>query len=243
MNINFINDARNISFPYKFIDLTHTLDANVPNWDGDCGFKHDIQVDYTDCAGEDKFRVMQVNMHAGIGTHIDAPSHCIQGGKCVNDFDVNDLCMPCVVIDVSHKCHERYTVNIDDITEFESVYGVIPNRACVMIRTGWSKFWYEPEKYHNNHIFPSVSAFAANLLLQRDVSALGIDTLSPDRPEDGFKVHQAFLGAGKILIENAANLDKMPTTNAFIIALPIKIQDGTEAPIRLVGLIPSMRSF
>ncbi len=92
-------------------------------------------------------------------------------------------------------------------------------------------------KYHNNHVFPSVSLEAAKVLLERDVSALGIDVLSPDRTEDGFKVHQVFLGLGKILIENAANLDNMPPIGAFVMALPIKIKDGTEAPVRLVGLI------
>ena len=69
------------------------------------------------------------------------------------------------------------------------------------------------------------------------MSALGIDTLSPDRPEDGFKVHKNFLGAGKIIIENVANLDSMPPSGSFVLILPIPIKDGTEAPVRLVGLI------
>ena len=86
-------------------------------------------------------------------------------------------------------------------------------------------------------VFPSVSLEVAELLLERGVNALGIDTLSPDRPEDGFKVHKTFLGSDKILIENVANLGSMPPTGGFVIVLPIKIKDGTEAPVRLVGLI------
>lgn len=43
-----------------------------------------------------------------------------------------------------------------------------------MIKTGWSKFWNEPSKYHNTHVFPSVSPEVAELLLERGVSALGI---------------------------------------------------------------------
>ncbi len=180
---------------------------------------------------------MKMSMHAGIGTHMDAPSHCIQGGKCIHDFDVNELCMSCVVIDISSKAHERYSATLEDIFAFESTYGLIPKSSCVMIKTGWDKFWLEPEKYHNNHVFPSVSQEVAHLLLDRDVSVLGIDTLSPDRPEDGFKVHQAFLGSRKILIENVANLDSMPPIGSCVMVLPIKIQEGTEAPVRLVGLI------
>jgi len=226
-----------MNFPYKLIDLTHILDNTIPTWSGECGFNHELHLDYTDCSSEVKFRVMQMRMHAGIGTHMDAPSHCIPGGRYINDFDVNELCMPCVVIDVSDKSHERYSVAPADITAFESKYGLISKGSCVMFKTGWSQFWSNPEKYRNNHVFPSVSAEVAKLLLTRGVIALGIDTLSPDRLEDGFKVHQTFLENGKILIENVANLDKIPPVGSHIMAFPIKIKDGTEAPLRLVGLI------
>jgi kynurenine formamidase len=226
-----------MTFPYKLIDLTHALDSNIPTWNGGCGFNHDAHIDYSDCEGQYKFRVMKVKMHAGIGTHMDAPSHCIPGGRFIHDFDVNELIMPCVVIDVSDKCYERYSLSAKDVADFESKYGKISGGSCVFVKTGWSKFWHTPSKYHNNHVFPSVSSEAASLLLERGVNALGIDTLSPDRPEDGFKVHKTFLGADKIILENVANLGSMPPTRGFVMVLPIKIKDGTEAPVRLVGLV------
>jgi kynurenine formamidase len=71
-----------MTFPYKLIDLTHVLDSTIPTWNGGCGFNHDVHIDYADCEAQDKFRVMKVKMHAGIGTHMDAPSHCIPGGIC-----------------------------------------------------------------------------------------------------------------------------------------------------------------
>ena len=224
-------------FPYRLIDLSHTLDNNIPTWDRSCGFNHEIFSDYADTPGQYKFRVMKLNTCAGAGTHIDAPSHCISGGKFIHELDVNDLCMPCVVIDVSNKMHERYSVMPEDIFAFEASYGIINPGICVLIKTGWEKFWKYPEKYHNQHVFPSVSIAAANLLLQRCVVALGIDTLSSDRPEDGFEVHQAFLGKGLILIENIANLEQLVPVGAFVMALPIKLQEGTEAPVRLIALV------
>lgn len=224
-------------FPYKLIDLTHALDDSIPTWNGGCGFNHDVHINYADCAGDYKFRVMKIKMHSGIGTHMDAPSHCIAGGKCIHDFDVNDLIMPCVVIDVTGKSHERYSLSTQDIMDFEGTFGAISKGSCVMVKTGWSRFWNEPTKYHNNHLFPSVSHEASLLFLERGVSALGIDTLSPDRTEDGFKVHNTLLGAGKIIIENVANLEMLPAVGGFVMALPLKIKDGTEAPMRLVGLV------
>ncbi|MBX3487775.1 MAG: cyclase family protein [Candidatus Paracaedibacteraceae bacterium] len=224
-------------FPYKLIDLTYTLKSDIPTWNGRCGFNHDLHIDYSDCPGDDKFRVMKLSMHAGIGTHMDAPSHCISGGRCIHDFNVNNLVFPCVVIDVSDKCHERYSLSVQDVLDFEGKHGLIAQGSCVMVKTGWSKFWGNPSQYHNNYVFPSVSEDAAQLLIERGVEALGIDTLSSDRPEDGFKVHKIFLGTGKILIENVANLDSMPPLGSFVMALPMKIQDGTEAPVRLVGMV------
>ncbi len=64
-----------MTFQYKLVDLIHTLDSNIPTWNGGCGFHHDLHLDYSDCKGEYKFRVMKMRMHAGIRTHMDAPSH------------------------------------------------------------------------------------------------------------------------------------------------------------------------
>ncbi|MCI5057750.1 MAG: cyclase family protein, partial [Flavobacteriales bacterium] len=106
----------------------------------------------------------------------------------------------------------------------------------VIIYTGWEQYWGTPEKYRNNYVFPSISKEAASLLLDRQIVGLGIDTLSPDRPEDGFPVHHLILGADKYIIENIANASKLPSVGAHTFALSIKIQGGTEAPLRLVGM-------
>ncbi len=69
-------------------------------------------------------------------------------------------------------------------------------------------------------------------------SEVGIDTLSPDNPKNDFPVHKLILEAGKYIIENVANTNLLPTNGSIICALPIKIKEGTEAPIRLVAMIP-----
>jgi kynurenine formamidase len=53
------------------------------------------------------------------------------------------------------------------------------------------------------------------------VSARGIDTLSSNRPEDGFKVHRTFLGADKIMVENIVNLANMLLAGGFCLVLHI----------------------
>lgn len=226
-----------MNFPYRIVDLTHSLSIDIPTWDGGCGFVHTLKVDYDDCTTDVKFRVQQLSMHAGIGTHMDAPAHCIPGGAAIDQLDLQHLVAPCVVIDVSQKSHESYSVTAADIHGFEQTYGATKPGSFVIIRTGWDKLWHQPDRYRNNHIFPSISLEAAQLLLSRQIAGLGIDTLSPDRPEDGYPVHKAILGAGKYIVENIANAAKLPPVGSYSIALPIKIAGGTEAPIRLIALV------
>lgn len=175
-------------------------------------------------------------MHAGIGTHIDAPSHCVPNGSAVDDLPLSSLIAPCVVIDVSQNAHESYRVTPQDIKEFEKEHGQINSGSVVMIRTSWDRFWRESERYRNNFVFPTVSGDAAELLLERGINGLGVDTLSPDRPETHFPVHQLLLSANKYIIENATNLCKLPPQGSVVLALPMKTK-GTEAPMRLIGLI------
>ena len=41
----------------------------------------------------------------------------------------------------------------------------------------------------------------------------------------------------KNIIENVANASQMPPAGAYSVALPMKIQEGTEAPVRLVEIL------
>lgn len=224
-------------FPYQIIDLTHSLKESIPCWDGGCGFYHETTLDYKDCLTDVKFRIQKMSMEAGIGTHVDAPAHCIPNGLTIDNLLLTNLTAPCAVIDVSERAHERYRVSVGDIEAYENKYGHLRPGQFIMIRTGWERFWSEPEKYHNQHLFPSVSKEAAHYLLQRNIIGLGIDTLSPDRPEDGYPVHAALLGAGKYIVENIANSIQLPPIGSFIIILPLKITGGTEAPARVIALI------
>lgn len=227
-----------MTFPYEIIELSHALHESMPCWDLSCGFQSKCLLDYKDCDQDAQFKIMSFTAPAGIGTHIDAPSHCIQGGKSIHELRVSELVYLCIVIDISEKSHERYSLTTEDITDFEERFGFIPEKSAVLIHTGWGRYWENPSQYHNNHLFPSVSKEAAQALIDRGVSAVGIDTLSADRPCDGFHTHQILLGAGKILIENIANLQKLPATGTILMVFPLLIKDGTEAPVRLVALRP-----
>jgi kynurenine formamidase len=224
---------------FKVIDLTHTLSSKVPTWNGSCGFCLEVKQDY-----DKMFRVQKVNMHAGVGTHMDAPSHRIEGGISISDIPLENLISPACVIDVSKKADADYEISGADIEEYEQTHGAIPKGALVIGYTGWSRFWDEPDAYRNLDAkeqmhFPSFSAQAAELLLKREIHGIAIDTLSPDCPNSDYPVHKLILGAGKYIVENIANGSKLPPKGSYVISLHLKAEDATESPIRIIGLIPS----
>lgn len=219
----------------QIVDLTHTLSADIPSWDGSCCFSLKINVDYQDCHAPNLFRVQSYTSIAGAGTHIDAPAHCFPGSDTVDRLPLHDLTCDGIVIRVDDRADEHYRLTPDVIEEFERHHGRIPVGAFVIVYTGWERHWPDPERYRNNLVFPSLHADAASLLLTRGVAGIGIDTLSPDALGKDFPVHRIILGAGKYLVENVAHALEVPATGSKISIMPMKIGGGTEAPIRLVA--------
>jgi kynurenine formamidase len=50
-------------------------------------------------------------------------------------------------------------------------------------------------------------------------------------------VHLALLGRGILIIEELANLDRLPAPRFQFVGLPLKIKGATGSPIRAVAII------
>ena len=209
----------------------------MPSWNGHCGFNHETKLDYDDCPDEVKFRVQQIEMHAGIGTHLDTPAHCIQEGTTAESIPLESLVVPAVCVDVSAKMSPDYIVSLADVKAFEAQYGEVPAGSFVVIYTGWSQYWEISDKYHNAHRFPSVSKEVAEYLVDQNIVGLGVDTLSPDVPSAGFPVHQVILGSGRYIVENIAHADRLPACGSTVVILPLKGAGLTESAVRMIALI------
>ncbi len=223
---------------FQIIDLTYPLSPEIPTWNGSCGYRLEIKKDY-----DQMFRVQKMVMHAGVGTHMDAPSHRFDDHACIAEIPLDELFAPACVIDVSEKAHGDYELSVGDIEDYEKAHGSISEGSLVIIYTGWSQFWSDPDKYRNvngdGHMhFPAVAPEAAKIFLERGVVGLAIDTISPDCSNPQFPVHEILLGAGKYIIENVANGSKMPPKGGYVIACPLFAKGATESPMRLIGLIP-----
>jgi len=228
---------------FKVIDLTQLVSSNAPTWHGSCGFCLDIKSNY-----DQMFRVNMLRMDAGIGTHLDAPAHLIPDGASISDILCEQCIIPACVLDVSKKVHADYAITLRDVEEFEAKYGLISTHSLVIAFTGWSRYWEDPVAYRNIDIagqmhFPTFSSQSVDFLLKRNISGIAIDTLSPDCLDHTFPVHKLILGSGKYIIENVADCSQMPPQGGYVICLPLKCQNSTESPIRMVGLVPKKENL
>lgn len=187
------------------------------------------------------------------GTHLDAPVHFFQAGASVERIPLNQLVAPAAVLDVrdSAAANPDYRLIPADIEAFERAHGRIAAGTIVLLHTGWSSRWGDRKGYFGDDTrgdatklhFPGYGAEAARILVEeRKVAALGVDSPSVDYgPAQDFPVHRLGAPHGVPNFANLANLDRLPATGALVVALPMKIEGGSGAPLRAVALLPRGR--
>lgn len=186
------------------------------------------------------------------GTHMDAPIHFAQGRQSVEQIPVDQLMGDLVVIDVSEAAanDQDYLIQTKDFEMWEEVHGAIPDKSIVLLNTGYGKYWPDALKYMGTtergaeavaklH-FPGLHPDAAKWISEnRTIKAIGLDTPSIDYGQSThFETHQILADKNIPIMENVANVDQLPSTGAFLIGLPMKVEGGSGAPIRIVALIP-----
>ncbi|MDQ5890795.1 MAG: hypothetical protein QG604_669 [Candidatus Dependentiae bacterium] len=187
-----------------------------------------------------RFRAQRVSLSTGLGTHIDAPAHCVPGGKTVDQIAFSRFFAPIVVINVADKAHDTYIISAADILAFEKEHGPIGAYHHVFFHTGWSRHWTTPEHYQNECHFPTLSPEAARLIVARQPYSVGIDTTSVDRPGGNqYPAHEILLQNDCYIIENLTSLDKVPATGAMGLMLPLILVGAVEGPARVIAICRS----
>lgn len=229
--------------PSRIIDLSYALSDKLPAWPGDARtFEARVNARHE----EQGYFSRSFWMLEHFGTHLDAPVHFIAGAPSVDAIPPERLFGPAVVVDVRAQAAKSadYRVTRQDVLAWEEHHGRIPSGAIVLARTGWAARWPDERRYRNQDDagvmhFPGFSVEGVELLLQRGVSGLGIDTLSVDYgASKAFEVHHLSHGAGLYHLENLADLSALPESGVFLIVAPIKLEGGSGGPVRVFALLP-----
>ena len=232
------------------IDLTHPYNASTIYWPTEkAAFKLEPR-SVGQTPGGYFYAAFAFCMPEHGGTHLDAPYHFGERQDPVEQIALRRLIAPAIVIDVTAQSRKDrdYRVSAADVLAFEKTHGPIAAGTIVLARTGWSRHWPDRLAYLGDATpgdasslrFPGYGEDAARLLTeQRQVALLGIDTASVDygRSTD-FIVHRVAAARNVANLENLTNLDRLPVRGATVLALPMKIEGGSGAPVRVVAIVP-----
>jgi kynurenine formamidase len=234
----------------KWIDLSHDFSTNTLYWPTAQRFTLETEFH----AHTDKGYFYAANRYSASehgGTHIDAPIHFAERGKTLDQLPIDQLTGTAVVVDVSAKANQDadYQITVADLKAWEERHGKIPKDAILLFYTGFAGRWPDAKKYLGTDErgasavaklhFPGLHPDAASwLVAERTIKAVGLDTASIDYGQSKlFESHRILFEKNVPAFENVAALDQLPVTGAYIVALPMKIKDGSGGPLRIVAWV------
>ena len=222
----------------RVLDLSQPLDETTVLWPDSAPFRADAQPRYD----VDGFWWRDLSFAEHSGTHLDAPSHCVEGGAMVADIPAERLVRPAVRIDARALCggDPGWVLGAADVQAWEARNGRVPAGAAVLLCTGWDEYLGDAERYMGYPLaFPGFGVDAAALLVERGAAGLGIDTLSVDAGAAAdFPVHFVSLGAGLWHLEGLVGLDAVPDVGATVVAGALRLPNASGTPARAFALLP-----
>ncbi len=237
---------------YKWVDLSHPLTEESPYWSGMPDGAVNLNQVVVDFDSEYNLQCMVHTFPGQFGTHIDFPGHFIPGKRLLKDFDIKEVCLPMVVIDLSAKVAENinYGIAVEDIEEFEAANGRIPEGSFVAMRTDWSKRWPDMDALSGfdadgNENFPGWTMPALKLLIEeRGIAGIGHETLDTDSSEacaaaGDLACERYLLDHDRFQLEVMTNLDQLPPTGAILFVGFPKVMEANGMPVRAWAVIPN----
>jgi len=208
-------------------ELSHRITSGMQVYPGDPG----VEIGSALEVARDGVDVAQLHLGSHTGTHLDAPSHTVPGGRTTGRIGLDELVGESLVVHLDGLA-PRQLYGLAELAS--ALAGGLPERVppIVVVDTGWaSRFGTDAALKH-----PALDPDAAAELLRRGMRVLAVDTLSPDPTGgDGFPVHDVVLGGDALIVENLTGLEGLPErVRVGLFPLPI---DADGAPVRAVAFV------
>ena len=232
------------------VDLSHAFDSQTIYWPTEKGFVLDKgKAGITERGYYYAANRFTTPEHGG--THIDAPIHFFETGQTVDQIPLARLVSDGVCVDVRKQCQADpdYLVSVEDLQAWEKEHNVTLTEKIVLLNTGYAQHWANRAKYLGTEElgrkavsmlhFPGLDPIAATwLATRRRIKAVGIDTASIDHgPSQDFGSHVNLFRHDVPALENIAAMDAVPPVGFRVIALPMKIAEGSGGPCRVIAII------
>lgn len=234
----------------RIVDLTHSFGADTIYWPTEKGFQFDRGNNGITAKGY-YYAANRFTTAEHGGTHLDAPIHFAADKPTAEEVPLDRLVGEAAVVDVTAACAQDpdFLVSVADLRAWEEQHQRQLVDVILLLRTGWSKRWPDRATYLGTKRagpeavaelrFPGLAPEAARWLVeQRAIKAVGIDTASIDYGRSThFESHVALCGHSVPIFENVTQLEALPAQGAWIVALPMKIAEGSGGPLRLVAFV------
>ena len=209
----------------EIIDLSHAIANEMPAYPG----TESPVITQSSSIGENGYAEKMISMTSHTGTHVDAPSHMIQGANTLDQFSLDHFIGEGFIADISTL--NKMIIDPEDLGgELER----IRDKDFVLFHTGWSQYWGD-EKYFRE--FPALSNRLVNTLTASNLKGIGLDTSSIDPyGTDHFSNHMTVFLRNIIIIENLTNLDKLIGKDFLFICNPLKIDKTDGSPVRAFAI-------
>jgi len=202
----------------KYIDLTHKIENNMPVYPGTAN----LEMKPSNTIEKDGFREKIIKFCSHTGTHMDAPSHMLEAGNNLDDYDCSKFIGKALLLAIEDE------ENIKDYQE------ELKTVDFIVFRTGWSKYWGKGKYFEN---YPCISKKTTDYLMGFDLKGLAFDAISIDPIDSKFENHYIVFQNNMVIIENLTNLDQITEKIFELIVLPLNIKEADGSPIRAIGKI------
>src|SRR5713226_2882223 len=175
--------------------------------------------------GKDGVNLSELCLGSHTGTHVDAPSHFIKGGKGIDRVDPERFLGPAWVADLRGV---KGGISAADLAKAR-IPG--PSRR-VLLRTSNSRWWHPARAFRTDFVY--LAPDGAEWLVERGVQLVGIDYLSIEGYEiQGAPTHKRLLAAGIPILEGLDLFNVRPGRWQMA-AFPLRIKDGDAGGTRAV---------
>jgi len=232
--------------PFGFSDvvfLSHVLTGSTPVFPGD----PPVELEAAATIERDGYYLQHISFGEQAGTHWAAAAHFTPGEPAADQLGAADFFFPAVVLDrrAEAGADRDFAVGLADLERWEAEFGEVPERAAVLLLSGYDSRWSDPAAYlgadsSGRLHYPGFGLAAARWLIdRRGVGALGTDTMGVDCGADAtFSVNRMLLHGRRMHLENLCGLAAMPPAGGWIIVAGIRTSRGSGSPATVFGLVP-----
>jgi arylformamidase len=210
----------------RIIDLTHIIEPTAP--DAERKFVIRVHDALEEIPGkvrpEGEWYVMSdVDLMGHVGTHIEAPFHCLKEGADLSQIPLERLAGDAVILNLADAEAEG-GVTLQQVQDAAKAAGGVREGDIVLCRMG-------PTSYF--------STAPLKWLVEQGMKMMGVDSGGVELAHDDTHAnvnHLVLFRAGIPLIENLTNLDRVSRPRVKVYALPVPVRGLDAFPLRVIAV-------